>query len=1049
MFLSNFSVKRPVAITMIVMVFVVLGLVSLIKMPVEFIPDIYLPVIFLSANYPGVGPQEIEKLVTKPLEMAVSRAAGIKNVSSTSRLGNCSMQLEFKWGTDLDQAMTDIREMIEQYKDGFLPEDMENPMLLKYDPSSIPVSVHGINSDKRTMRELRKMAEDLVQPYLEQLDGVGSVWVWGGGFREISVQVDQKRLMGVGLSLDRLVQQLRAENLDISSGHIVQGGRDYQVKSRGEFESLDDIKNVVVTVVGGVPVRLRDIATVIYAPVEETAFARMQGQNSTVVAIMKQSDANTVEVSKRVRKELSRIEKRLPADVAMSELFDSATYIQASVNNVRNAALFGAILAVLVLFLFLRSYRASFIIGTAIPISVLITFFPLYFLGISINIISLGGLAIGIGMLVDNSIVVLENIYRRLQGGEDRNTAASKGAAQVAMAITASTLTTMVIFIPILFTAGVVKILFGQLAASIAFSLSASLIVALTLVPMISAKLLNQKATARIVKAQSFIDPIRRIYLRVLNNSLNHRVRILLFALILFVGSLFLVPAIGVDFMPQSDEGIFQIFVTLPAGSPLEETKALMTELEDYLFSLPATEVVFDMGGEAGDATADQVANVATMIVRLVDRDKRDVTTMEVVDVLRDTLRQIGRAKFQVATMDQMQGSAHGDVEIKVSGQDFDVLKNLAQQIESRLGGVLGIKETTSSVEEANPEIRWVVDREKAANLGLGAFQIGQTIQTALQGKVATRVEKYGTEIDIRVQLAENQRNEIERLGSVMIHSPLGIDVPLRQVARMEYGQMPAKLYRENQMRVALIGGNIGDRDLRSTMTDVRREMDKIRLPDGYLISYSGEDESMRESMQDLIIDFIFAALLVYMIMAALFESFVHPFTIMFSIPFAVTGALLALFVAHLIMGSTITVNALIGIVMLLGIVVNNAIVLLDYVQRARESGLNRRDALIKAGGVRLRPILLTALTTILGLTPLAIGMGEGSEVRAPMAIAVIGGLTVSTLLTLVVVPVIYTYTDSFAERVKNRLLWIVHREKKATVSSGDMGAADGKRGVH
>jgi HAE1 family hydrophobic/amphiphilic exporter-1 len=1026
-----------VAITMIVMVFVVLGYVALTKLPVELIPDIEMPVIFLSANYPGVGPEEVEKLVTKPLEMAVSRAAGIKNVSSTSRQGNTSMQLEFEWGTDLDQAMTDIREMIEQYKEDFLPEEMENPMLLKYDPTSIPVSVYGFNSEKRSMRELRKMAEDLVQPYLEQLDGVGSVLVWGGGFREISVLVDQKKLVGVGLSLDQLVQQLRAENLDVSSGHIVEGGRDYQVTSRGEFEDIEDIQNVVVTVVRGKPVRLRDVAQVIYAPVEETAFARMQGQNSTVVAIMKQSDANTVQVSQKVRRELDEISQRLPSDLGMSELFDSATYIEQSVKNVRDAALFGAVLAVLVLFLFLRSYRASFIIGTAIPISVMITFFPLYFLGISINIISLGGLAIGVGMLVDNSIVVLENIYRRLQNGEERNTASRRGATQVAMAITASTLTTMVIFIPILFTQGVVKIFFGQLAASIAFSLTASLVVALTLVPMISSKLLNQKATARIVKAQSFIEPIRQVYLRVLNTALRHRIRTLLLAGLLFVVSLLMISAIGINFMPDSDSGLFQIYVTLPAGSPLEETKALMAEVSDYLMKLPYTSIVFDMGGAAGDVTTDNTPNFGTMMVRLVDLDERDVSTMEVVNALRDTLQHWSGATFQVAAMNQMQSSTYGDVEIKVSGHEYEVLEELAGQVEDRLATVTGIKSTTSSIEEARPEISWLIDREKAANLGLGAYQIGQTVQTALMGKVATRVEKYGTEIDVRVWLKEDQRDEIEELGNVMISSPMGFDVPLRQVAEIEYGQAADKLFRENQMRVAWVGGDIGGRDLRSTMADVRRELSGLRLPDGYLLGYTGEDEDLRESMQDLIIDFLFAALLVYMIMAALFESFMHPFTIMFSIPFAITGALIALFIAHLITGMTITVNAMIGIVMLVGIVVNNAIVLLDYVRRGQQGGLSCREALVKAGSVRLRPILLTALTTVLGLTPLAIGVGEGSEVRAPMAVAVIGGLTVSTLLTLVIIPVIYTYTDAFAGWVRGRLLWIIHREKTASGPAG------------
>jgi len=1025
--LAGFSVRRPVAISMFVLVFVVMGSISLRKMPVEFIPELNFPVLFLSGRYEGVGPEEIEELVTRPLEASVSQVSGVKTIRSTSQYGVSSLELEFEWGTDLDQAMGDIREKIEiAIENEFLPEDMRKPLIYKYDPSDMPVSFYGVSALDRTQRELKEISEDDIRPVLEKLDGVASVIVWAGGEREILVAVDQARLAALDMNLSNVVNIIRTENADLGAGHVVQELRDYNVKIAGEFEAIDEVANLVLKRDEGKIIRLGDIAKVSYEDVEETAFARMGLRESAMIAIMKQSGANTVSVARQVRRALDSLRPHLPPDIRIDEMFDSATYIEDSVRNVRDAALYGALLAIFVVWLFLRSYRSSFIIGIAIPISIVCTFFPLYFMGISVNIISLGGLAIGVGMLVDNSIVVLENIFRKLQGGENRFVAAESGASQVALAVTASTLTTVIVFVPILFTEGIVKVLFGQLAASVAFSLVGSLIVALTLVPMVCSKIMNVAETRKLEASTAIMRAIQKRYEKTILWALAHRRTVLLMSIGLFVSGLALLVPVGADFMPQSDDGIFAVFVELPGGSPLEETDRLILSAEEELIELPNVAMIFAMGGEAARHTEEMVPNRGTLFLRLVDRGERDLNTAQMMDMAREKLLRLGGAKFTLTQMGPEEGSSYGDVEIKISGSDFETLRMLAKAVETEVSSIQGVRETTSSIEESRPEVRFVVDREKSALAGLNAFQLATMVKTALQGTVATRIEQYGTEIDVRVQLAESGRDRIESLENMMVITPVGTRVPLRHLVDTEFGESPAKLHRESQRRLVWVGINRSGRDLRSLMAEVRGRLASFPLPEGYTIDYGGEDEDMRESFVNLGIDFLLAIILVYMVMAALFESLLHPFTIMFSIPFAITGAIFALFITQ----HTITVNALIGVVMLVGIVVNNAIVLLDYVQRLRAQGKSVHEALYQAGCIRLRPILLTAITTILGLLPLAIGLGEGSEVRTPMAVAVIGGLALSTLLTLIIIPVVYTYVEAFGQRLQRIFLFVFHREE-------------------
>jgi HAE1 family hydrophobic/amphiphilic exporter-1 len=1018
MFATDLAVRRPVTITMIVLVMVVLGIVSLRNMPVEFFPELNYPLLYVSAQYEGVGPEEIEKLVTKPLEGAVGRVAGVKKVSSISQYGVSSVTVEFDWSTDLDQAMGDIREKIELFREDFLPEDMSTPTILRFDPSNMPIGVYGLMGEGRSQRELKQYAEDILQPALERIDGVASAFIWGGDPREILVDVDQSKLSALGMDLGRVVQVLRAEDMDIGAGHLVEGRRDFQVKTVGEFRGPEDIANVVLDVRAGHPVRVGDIAAVEFQPVERTWFTRMGGQEAVVVGVARQSDANTVAVARKMRKVLASAP--LPPGVRLEEMFDTARYIENSIRDLRNMAMFGALLAVVVILVFLRSYRAAAVIGVAIPVSILFSFFPLHFTGVTLNLISLGGLAIGVGMLVDNSIVVLENICRHLQKGEERHEAARKGAGEVGTPVTVSTMTTVVVFLPILFTEGMVRILFGHLAASITFAILASLGVALTLIPMMGSKLLTCTATDRMGRASTFLDPVRRRYLGLLDKALRHRVRALLAAVALFLVGLTTIPLVGVDFMPEEDDGFFAVEVELPPSAPLESTSRVTSTVERYLEGFPWIAMVFGMGGEASRMSEDAVPNRATLFVRMKDSDERTVGTIEAMNIVRSHLNKDGRANFRVFQMGPETGGSYGDVEIRILGRDTGVLEAIAGQVEEAVVRVRGVKETATSIEESRPEMRFVVDRDKASRLGLGTYQIGQTVKTSLDGTVATRVEVQGTEVDVRVRLQESQRDELAKLASLTMPLPAGGTVPLREIADVEYAQAPGKVHRSGQMRAVYVGANITGRDLRSTMGDVRAAVGRIGIPEGYVVEYAGEDEDMRESMKNLAISFAFAILLVYMVMAALFESVSQPLTIMFTVPFSVTGGLFALLVAKPFIGTTVTVNAMIGFVLLAGIVVNNAIVLIDYVQRLRRQGTERREALLEAASVRLRPILLTALTTILGLSPMALGFGEASEVRAPMAVVVMGGLAMSTLLTLVVIPVVYTLVDGGAERLSS-----------------------------
>ncbi|MDI3534949.1 MAG: hydrophobic/amphiphilic exporter (mainly bacteria), family [Thermosediminibacterales bacterium] len=1031
--LSNMAVNRPVTTVMVVLIIVILGAVSLSRLSVDLFPDLTLPVAVAYVTYEGVGPQEMESLVTKPLEEALSTVNNVESVSSTSMMGMSFVTVEFNWGTDMDFATLQMREKIDMVK-SMLPDDASDPVVFKFDPSLMPIMVFGV-SGGNDMAELREIGEDEISDLLERLDGVAAVDVYGGLEREISIIMDPAKLNGYGLSYDQIVAVLRSENMNLPGGKVEEGRKEYIVRTVGEFESLNDIKKIIIPTQTGF-IHLEDVAEVKESYNDDTGYGKafMDGEPNITVVVQKQATANTVEVARRVKKALDGFVRENP-DLELNYVFNQADFIQRSINNLINTAIFGAFLAVAVLYIFLRNFRTTLIISIAIPVSIIATFTLMYFGNLTMNMMTLGGLALGVGMLVDSSIVVLENIYRYRQEGYSRIEAASEGSSEVGTAVTASTLTTVAVFLPIVFVEGLAARLFRELALTVSFSLFSSLFVALTLIPMLSSKILKVSRDSNngndnggksfldrvFKKAEQLFNSVENRYRNLLIWSLGHRKLIVLITVVSFIGSIALVPFIGAEFIPKMDEGMINVDIKLPVGSVMDETHKVAQEIENRIRKIPEIDTIFtSIGFTDSMMSVSSGPEIGRLTLNLIDKDEREKSSDEVAEEIRQLVKDIPGADIEVSAQAGMTGQAllsGAPVSIKIKGNDLDVLRELTGKVSKIVKNVEGIREVNSSFEEGRPEVQIVVNREKAALYGLGVPQVALAIQTAIKGQVATRYKVEGTEIDVKVQLDEDFRENISDLENIYLKTPLGIQVPLSEVAELVKTKGPTHINRENQVRTATVTANISGRDLKSISDDISIGLSKLDLPEGYTVEFGGEQKEMVEAFGDLLLAFGLAVILVYMILASQFESLLHPFAIMFSVPMALTGAFLGLFVT----GRTINVPAFIGIIMLAGIVVNNAIVLVDYINTLRRRGMDRNEAITKAGPVRLRPILMTALTTILALLPLALGIGEGSEVRAPMATVVIGGLTLSTLLTLVVVPVFYSILDDIGNRVVRR----------------------------
>lgn len=1020
--IPELAVRRSVTVFMIVIGILVLGFVSLSRLSLDLLPDITYPVAVVTTDYPGAGPEEIEESVTRPLEEVLSTLNNVDTITSDSQTGSSMVVLQFDWGTDMDFATIDMREKIDMIR-GMLPEDAGDPMVMKMDPSMMPVLQIGL-SGGRDLAELTRLAEDEIKPRLERLPGAAWVVVTGGRTREVQVLVDPVKLDSYGLSLSQVAQVLGGENIGLSAGTLEQGKKEFLVTTSGEYSDLLQLANTPLTTPGGAVVYLKDISEIKQGYSDLTQKTSLNGRPSVGVHVLKQSGANTVQVSRAVQEELGALQKELPGEVKAGIIFDQADYIRESVNTVVNHALLGAILAVVVIFLFLRNFRSTVIIGISIPISIIATFVMMYFGGLTLNLLSLGGLAMGVGMIVDDSIVVLESIYRYREAGCSAWEAVTAGAQEVAMAVTSSTLTNVIIFLPVVFVQGIASQVFRDLALTVTFALLASLLVAMTLVPVLAHRLVRVTGVeeqphtwfGRLNSALGrFFDAVNTGYRGILDWALGRRKAVVGGTVAIFILSLCLLPLIGAEFFPEMDSGEISINVKMPRGTGLNGTGEVAGQVEEICGSIPEVETIFTSVGSSAGMGFFQGADTdrASVRVKLVPRQERHRSTAMLVEDLRSRLGEIPGAEIEVKES-EMVSLGTSPVSITLEGDDLDVLEAEAGEIARVVEKVPGTRNVATSLEEGKQEIEVRLRREGAASYGLSTTQVAQVLRTAISGQVVTTYRGKGEECDLRVRLAPGACQSLDDLANLSILTPGGALVPLREVADLNRRESPVVVSRENQTRVCYITADVQDRPLGSVMKDIQSRLDRHPLPPGYRITYGGESREMTEAFGSLTLALVLGILLVYMVMASQFESLFNPFVIMFTMPLAFIGVVWA----FVFTGMSFSISAFIGVIMLAGIVVKNGIVLVDYINTLRRRGMNRREAILKAGPVRLRPVLMTALTAIFGMVPLALGAGEGGEMNAPLAVAVIGGLTVATFLTLVVVPVMYTLLEDLGERL-------------------------------
>ncbi len=1028
--LPNFSVNRPVTILMLFIGLILIGLISYQNLGLDLLPDLSFPMSAIIVSYSGVAPQEIENMVTIPLEEAVGTIQGVKKISSYSREGSSLVLMEFNWGTDMDVSALNIREKIDQIK-GFLPDDASDPMVIKFDPSLMPILVLGIDSEERDLQKLQEYAEDIIKPRLERMEEVASVTINGGLDREILVSIDSDKLRSNQLSFSQVTAALAGENVNLPAGTLREGTINFLIRTLGRFESTQDIEEILISNIRGKKIYLGDIAKVEDTFKERNSITYVNGKPGIMVSLQKESGKNTVTVAKRVFKELEIIQKLLPADISIIPVFDSSDFIKKTISQVGWVALYGAIIAVFVLFFFLGNLSSTLIISFAIPISLIFTFTLLYFSNLTLNMMTLGGLALGIGMMVDNSIVVLENIFRYREFGTDIKESAFLGASEVGTAISASTFTTIAVFLPILYVQGIASELFRSMGYTITFSLLTSLLVALTLVPMLSSKILrfkvkdNSSSTSKENLVQNSLSHggrifnfVREEYSRLISWSLRHRGIVFILAVIIFVGSIMLIPFVGTEFMPSSDQGQFNINITLPTGTNLETTREVVSEVEKIVLEIPEIKSMLTTAGEGsgGMGFSTEGGNSGTIMVNLVDQNKRERNMAQIINELRQKIGTYPDAQIKFSE----QGftfSSGSDLEVKISGDSLDELENIANRIVISITEVEGVYDLESSVEDVRPELHVNIDREKANLYGLNTAQIASTVHDALLGRVASIYQEKGEQIDIRIRLEEEDRNSIKEVENLLISSSVGLQIPLKEIAEVIVGSGPKGIDRENQQRVVNVSGNISGRVLGKVIQDAQQKLEKLVLPEDYRYEFSGQNKEMQESFLQLALALVLSIILVYMIIAAQFESLLMPLAVMFSVPFSLIGVVLAL----LLTDKSLNVLSYIGIIMLVGIVVNNSIVLIDYINQLRQKGMERKEAIILGGETRLRPILMTMFTTVLALVPMAIGIGEGAELRAPMAITIIGGLSSSTFLSLIIVPIFYTFLDDLSQKITGK----------------------------
>lgn len=1069
--LSKFSVKRPVTVVMVTLIFMIFGAVSFTNLSTDLFPSLDLPYGAVSITYVGASPEEVESIVSAPVEATLQTVENIKSVQSISSEFHALLILEFNDGTDIDMAMLEVREKLDQIQ-GSLPEEVSDPMVIKFNPNMMPIMSFSLTQDGKDMVDVTRFVNQTVKQRIEKLEGVASLSVSGGSSRQIEVILDKEKLDALGLDATMISNLLMAQNFNFPIGNIEEADKNYTLRASSEFSSIEDIQEFIIAKVPEVKTKdnhvidpfttlqlqksiaqqiadntldytklseeeaavlavlsnpdqvnenritLKDLGSISYVEKNSNTYAKVNGEDAITLSVQKQGEANTSTVVSLVREELEKIQKDHPGTEVVITL-DQGQYIDQMVESVSWNAIAGALLAVLILFIFLKDIRPTIIIGLAIPISVVVAFSAVYFTGITLNIVSMGGLALGIGMLVDNAVVVLENIYRLRKEGMTRVDAAIMGTTQVSGAIVASTLTTVAVFLPVIFVKGFTAQIFQEMALTVTITLLASLLVALTLVPMMSSKLIKKPDTS---KHHHMMEASNRFYTQVLHWALKHKILVGALTLFAFSISIIGVLRVGTELMPATDEGQISIEINMPRGSLYQDTVTEVSKLEKYLVDQQEIETISaSVGGGSGRMAffSNGGADSGSINLVLVPGEERELSTQEVADRIREEMKSLSVADITVEMVSTgMMSMGASGISYTVEGEDFEKLESLARQVAEIIRNTEGSIDVEDGISKGSPELTIRLDEEVALPKGLTTAQVAGMVSELLAQEVSTTVNIEGQLVDVIVTDSSREKVQLEDLESLEFMTIQGETVLLSEIADIEEGSGYTSINRLNQKRTLTVSAKlIEGYDLGTVNKLIEEKVADLDIPEGYEVRASGEAEQLADSFQSLGLALLLGAVLVYMIMASQFESLIYPFVIIFSVPFAYSGAFLALFITN----TPLSIVGFLGLIMLTGIVVNNGIVLIDYVNQLKQSGLSTREAILQAGPTRLRPILMTVLTTVLGLLPIALGIGEGAETIEALGLTVTGGLLFSTILTLVIIPVVYDLFDAIKLKVLRR----------------------------
>ncbi len=1140
MFLSKLSVSKPVLVSILILFFVVLGLYSYLDLSIDLFPEIDFPIASVSTIYPGAGPGEIETLISKPIEEAVGAINGVKTITSSSTEGLSLVIIEFQLEVDIDVAAMDVKDKVDAIRTD-LPRDIYEPTVMKFDMGAQPIMNLAV-SGPMPLNEIYELTDDIIKQELSKIEGLASINIVGGKEREILIGVKRDRLKAHNISINDIITAVSGANLDLPSGHITEKWKEYPIRVTGEFDTVDEIRKMKIIMKDSEPLRLEDVAEIKDTFEEQREIARYNNKTSVGISLVKRSDANVVQVAERVEKELARIKGLIPSDVEIDISQNESTYIKNSIGEVINNMMIGILLTSIVLFLFLHSWQSTLIAALTMPASIVSTFILIRFAGFTINFMTLMALAISVGILVTNAIVVLENIFRHHELGDDASTASERGTTEIAVAVAASTLTNIVVFTPIAFMGGIVGRFFFQFGLTVTFATLFSLLVSFTLTPMLASVVLKEKKKVKrgfdifvllvisvvslLILCASFISisiytfsafrgarfetiviplvigisitliivkklfsadleslrekffykvikfiiklilvltagglaiailtylfnlkasivfagigllifildrsfgvlnkfsdawersfkNLAEDYKRYLNWTLEHGVTVLIIILIIFFGSMYLFKYVGSEFFAKSDQGFLSVDFELPAGSNLYETDRAVLTAEKIIAQIPEVKTIYTEVGKRGGSVitgGGQGVHTGVINVELIDRDERDMSVFEFVDYLRPKLSKIPSADIHVSEISSMGGN-NADLTIEITGDDFDILNDIALEVMTLAKEVPGVIDLQSSWKLGVPEIRIKPDRKRMEDRGVSIFNLASVLRSSIQGEVASKFRVKNKEYDIRVRYADSFRNMAEQVSDIKIKSDEYF-IPVTDIANITEARGPISINRKDKKRLVTITGNIANRTVGAVVSDLRKKTDSLQLSEGYSINYGGMTEMQEESFTELYRALILAIVLTYLVLAAILESFIHPLTIMITLPLAIVGVVFSM----VITGKSISILTLMAIIMLVGIVVNNAILLLDYTKILRKEGLPLKEAILNASATRFRPIIMANLATILGMMPLALALGEGAEMRAPMAIVSIGGLTTSSVFTLFVIPLIYYSIENIVE---------------------------------